>query len=274
MMRAYRATCWVSMLSVTLVLLLGGRAGTAHADDIDDAAGRPYAEAVEALETLLDSARQANELERMTRIRRSLATRHLQAADLDAALPPLESLAHQSEATVADKVIYAEVLLGIARINIQASAFGRKVHPFLRDAVDILAPLPLRAEAVPAAEIRGRLVLALTEAHWLLGEHGRALDVVTRGRQDPLPAALTPALSDFEARARYAQQDYEGAARAFLVAGNPMGAAAAFDAARKPEASLPLYAAAIAAAPEDEATLERALAAVRFHKAHAQFLDA
>ena len=81
-------------------------------------------------------------------------------------------------------------------------------------------------------------------------------------------------LRDFQGRVLYAQGDYAAAAEAFERAPSPLAAAAAWDAARRPDKSVPIYAAAIRANPTDATLMERALAGVRFTGAHAALLAA
>lgn len=204
----------------------------------------------------------------------SKAEAELAAGETQKALELLEKAQERFPKDPRARVRSVELLLGIAKTNIASGAMGRNVNPFLRDAVDTAQPLSVGPDGGLETALRARLVRAVIEARFLLQELDEALDALDRAKIDSLPAEVRPAIHDLAARVHYAQRSFEKAAAAFEASGNAMAAASAYDAARKPEKSMPLYAAAIRAAPSSTFALDRAMAAVRFHKAHATLLAA
>ncbi len=253
---------------LAMVLLAPG----AQADVIDDARKLPTDQAIPALERLLDAAPRGGAEER--RIRQGLADIHQAAGDRLSALPHLEALVRLAKEDGPARVAYAATLLAVAKDNIAAGSMGRKVNPFLRDAIDALRLLPVVRTPRWDEPTRARLVSVLVEARYRLQETNEALAVLAQAKIESLPASARRPLYDLEGRLHYVQKAWEPAAKAFLASGHPIGAAAAWDAARRPDKSMPLYAAAVRASPESAGVLQRALGAVRFHKSHAALLDA
>lgn len=243
-----------------------------RADEIDDAANRPFAEARPALERLLAKAEAAGRVEDRRRILRLLAQGSLRAGDAQGALAPLESLVALAPGDVEARILYAETLLGIAKANIAGTSVGRSVTPFLRDAADALEGLELGKDASLAGGLRARAVRALAEARFLLREFAEALATLDAAEIGSLPADARAGCLDLEARIHYAREAYERAAARFDEAGNPLAAAAAWDAARRPDMSVPIYARLLQRDPGNAGLIARALGAVRFHKAHAALL--
>lgn len=266
------------------LLLLLALAGGLRADEIDDIAAQPADVALPRLEALLEQATAAGDEPRVARLQRVLADIHLRTGAPYAALPHLEARARRWKQP-GDRVAYAEALVAVARQNMAARSMGRSVTPFLRDAVQAVEGLNLSPRAaadglpvLPPA-LRARLVLVAVETHYLLQEYDEALAALhaaAGGHLDTLgglPEERRSAVHDLWGRVLYARERYEEAAAAFGRAGNRLAAAAAWDAARLPEKSVPLYAEAIRARPADAALIGRALAGVRFTGAHALLLE-
>ena len=202
------------------------------------------------------------------------ARRAIAAGELRRALTHLEAAIQAAPSSPEPRLLAGEVLLSIAKTNIAGGGMGRTVQPFLRDALDTLASLDVTPKGGLAPAWRARLAPARAEAHFLLGELAPALETLAAAEIGTLPEAARAACHDLAARVHYAAGRYDDAAASFEQAGNPLAAASAYDAARKPEKSMPLYAQAIHAAPGDGALLERALTAVRYHRSHRTLLAA
>lgn len=274
-----------TLLLAVLVCLLP--VPCAHADDIDDAAALPADKAVPALEALLDAARKAGDGERLYRVHEVLGEIHMRRGEPYAALEHFEGRLKARGRKPADRIAYAQALLAVAKSNIASGGMGRQIQPFLRDALDTVKDLSLARPVDGKAHegklpvpppLRAALALVVVEAHYLLGDMeaaSAALAQAHTGKQPlvgGLPEGFLAPLRDLRARVRYAQRRYADAAQDWLAAGNLLGAAAAFDAARMPEKSMPIYADRIRAAPHDAALIARALAGARFTRAQGTLL--
>lgn len=256
------------------VIVLASAGLVRAADPIEEAAALPPAEALLKLEGLLEQADAGKRARDVLRIRRHLGRLYVAAGQPYAALVHLESAADaglDGEHAI-DRLHYAEALLAVAKQNIQNQGMGRNVNPFLRDALTAAGQTgDFKGRAARTALLQ-RKHLVLVEAHYLLGELVAAAQAwETASKQlDP----VGPRLDDLLARVRYAQRRWSEAGEAFERAGNELGAAAAWDAARKPERSVPIYARRIAADPGNAGLLSQALRGVRYTGAHAALLEA
>jgi len=272
-----RGTAWpLAILLLASLLCISWSWTPVGADEIDDAARLPADRRITALEALLDKATEAKEAEHVLRLNRVLGDLYLGAGQPYASLSFFEAAA-EAEANPqrgSDGLRYAEALLATARVQIESGGPGRRVNPFLRDAV--LVAEGIDAKTVAAIGGRGaiRKALVLLEAHYRLGalERAAAIGAAVDTR------AITPAdrrlLSEQMARVRYAQKRWEAAAQAFEAAGNDLAAAAAWDAARRAERSVPIYARVIAADPANAAALTQARRGARYTGATAALYDA
>ncbi|MDJ0523325.1 MAG: tetratricopeptide repeat protein [Planctomycetota bacterium] len=243
-------------------------------DAVDEAAGLPAAEALPKLEALLEKALEEKRAKDVLRIRRHLGRLYVADGQPYAALVHLEAAAEAAldDRQDVDRLHYAEALLATARQNIRSQGIGRSVNPFLRDAVAASAKELVVAGKSAEETLRARRHRVRIEAHYLLGELETASAAWEAARQDLSKVSVE--LHDLLARVRYAQRRWTEAAQAFERAGNDLGAAAAWDAARKPERSVPLYARRIAADPSNAALLAQALRGVRYTGAHGALLEA
>jgi tetratricopeptide (TPR) repeat protein len=252
---------------------LPGVGRTARADEVDDLAARSDADAGAALEALLDKARAAKDTARVARLDEVLARRYERAQAWDRAVPHLEALV-ESGGGPKLRIRYAEALVHVAQANIATQGPGLNVAPFLRDAVDAVSSLPPGPDKRYDESWRARLVAVVAQARHLLQDPEAALDWLARAKIDSLPEAARPGLHDLRARILYAKHAWEESAAEFERAGNPIAAASAWDAARRPDRSVPIYAKALHAAPSDKALIARALASARYNKAHGELLAA
>jgi len=259
------------LVILTVALALG--APCARADDIDTAAALPPEQALERLEALLEKAVGEQRAEDALRIRRHLGRLYVAAGNPYAALAHLEAVAEGAPESERgpDRLAYAEALLATARENIRRQGLGRAVQPFLRDAVTAAERTP--KDGVDAGFL-ARRQLVLIEAHFLLDEQEPAATAWEVARADSQPADVKRTLYEWLARIRYAQQRWADAGAAFETAGNDLGAAASWDAARQPERSIPIYARRIAAEPSDAGVLAQALRGARYTGAHGALLEA
>ncbi len=236
------------------------------ADEIDDAARLPVPKAIAALEALL--AKAAGDDGAALRIRRHLGAVYVDSGQPYASLSYLEAAADASKSD-ADRLAYAGALLATAKSNIAERRMGRNVNPFLRDALIV-------AKQIGDADPQGLLarVLIQIEAHYLLGELEEAVGAWSVLNLEAQPKAARARVQELIARVRYAQGAWVEAAEAFAQAGNDLGAAAAWDAARQPEKSTPIYARVITANPTASGAMAQAVRGARYTGGHGALLEA
>lgn len=243
--------------------------GGARADEVEDLLARPPAEALERLAELLaavdpaDGARRARLLRARARIELARGRAAAAVADLEAA----DALA---DPRPAEQLLKARALYEAGVAEGQRPG-GAVAAAYFEDALLALGGLleepPAGGEGLEVLDLGARL-------HTALGRAEEALAL--RRRVDPatLPEPWRAAWQDALARTCYALGRFEEAAEAFLAAGAEAAAAAAFDAARRPERSVPLYAALLARAPADRALAEQALGGARYLKAQRMLAQA
>ena len=223
----------------------------AAADAIDEAAKLPPADAVLELETLLEGAESAGDEGAQVRAQAWLS---------------------RLRGSPADHVSYGETLVAVARGNLQAQSTAAGVVPYLQDALEALGRVKEEKTLEPG--LRARWILARGEALYILRRFEEATAVLKSLDVTAHETAVVDRVLDLLARSQYAAGAHTDAAATFLVMGNELGAAAAYDAARQPEKSVPLYARALQARPTDDATLQRALRGATFAGGEALLLAA
>lgn len=243
----------------------------AWADQVDDAAGLPAPEAIPKLESLLEAARERGDEAETVRIHGLLAGLRLAQGETYAALEDLEVLSRLRKRPL-DHVRYAEALVSTARSNMQGGTTAAGVIPYVQDALAALDEESARSIADVA--VRGRAMLTRAEALYFWRKFDESVTVLEALRLEDYDQATRRRALDLLARANFAAGRFEAAGKAFAAAGNPLGAAAAYDAAKQPAKSVPLHAQAIRQDPGNAALIERALAGVRYTGAHALLLDA
>jgi len=265
-----RAALWFAVaLLLVWVPSFGG--APAWADDVDDAAGLPADEAVVQLEALLEATDEAKAPARRLRLHAHLAALRLAQGEAYAALEHLEVLARVRKQPV-DCVSYAEALVTVARANMQARSTAAGVVPYLQDALAALDLVSI--QQLDTVELAGRYALAAGEAYYILRRYDDAVAALERVELSAHDIRVRRRMLDLLARSHYAAGRYREAAEAFEQAGNPLGAAAAYDAANMPEKSVPIYAEAVRARPDDAVLLERVRRAAQYTGAEVAMLAA
>ena len=256
-------------LCVAVAILLA--TSFVHADEIDDAAKLPADEAVPKLESLLEKAEASEDQAAALRIHAWLAGFRLQEGEPYAALQHLEVLARE-RGGAADKITYGEALIAVARGNLQGNSTAAGIVPYCQDALEALKPCANDTSLSDA--LRARCLLARGEAYYILRYYDKAVEAFAALDPTRLATPMADRLLDLLARSQYAAGKYLDAAMTFRALGNDLGAAAAYDAAKRPEKSVPIYARALAARPTDAGLLRRAQQGATFAGGEARLLAA
>ncbi len=280
----------MSRMLLVVVVLGCVLAGAAYADDIDDAvklAASDSDAAIEKLAAIIAAARDAKDNARRHRAHVALGNVRMGRGEPYAALEHFEARIEISGNKPEDRIAYADALRAVAKKNIQGGGMGRNIQPFLRDALDVVKGLQLgRAIAGEQAQgialppgLRAPLVHIVAECRYLLGELDAALAALDEAGIDEQPAVgglpddYLPTLRSLRGHIRYGLKQYAGAAADWASVKNLVGAASAYDAARMPEKSMPIYAELLRQAPHDAGLLARAMAGARFTGSQATLLE-